>query len=495
MGARKYPHPPPGRRGVTLVELLVSAAILSIVLMAATGVLLAQNAQYVRASGQREAREQGMAALEALQRAVRLAGFGMDPHLAFDFDHYNCNLGSAGGGIPQSARCAAAQRDGFDQADELVLYYRDPNYRTSPPPPPLPPAGCPGSPGITGNAWRVLAATTASIALEMRAGQQIFRGQILQVICQDSATYTYVTVSAPSPVINNCANVTLNLEGPLTTNGPTGAVTSPFSLPGLLSNPCFANGNARAFLVSRNRFFVYQDASRQPARPFLMLDQGLDISGAGGVPDGQLTEFDLVPIASDIEDLQVSYVLDQVGILQSGAAITQATYFLDDNQDGIWGNNLAAAAAEQLTANAAAAAPYDVRGTFNAANTRLGGTSQPCENSTQVPFRDPCLLDKPSLEMTGANVHPYRWTPWAGNIVQVRLNLVSRSALPTAQSTGLSPQTADVGRLAPLENRPLVDLVTAPGWYAPTAPARYQRSYFSGASRPINLSTNGLFTF
>src|SRR5712692_6286815 len=108
-------------RGLTILELMVSTVLLAIIIGAATGVLLSQNATYMRNSGVREAREQGILALDKLEELVRLAGFGIDPQLAFDFDYYNCKLGSGGGSISQSADCTNLVRDKTTAADEIVL--------------------------------------------------------------------------------------------------------------------------------------------------------------------------------------------------------------------------------------------------------------------------------------------------------------------------------------------------------------------------------------
>ncbi len=289
------------------------------------------------------------------------------------------------------------------------------------------------------------------------------------------------------------------LEGTISVTGPTGTLLSPYSRSDLLTTTCLNTGTARAFLVERAHLFIHQDTTDPTRpRPFLMLDQGLDIAGPGGAPpDGVLDDNDLVPIASDIEDLQIAYILDQINILQSGAglAASAAAYVLDSNANGIWGET--PNVREQLTGNSAATAPYNLAGSFTAANgvIGVGAGGAPCGTSSLNPYRQPCLFDKSSLEITGVMVHPYRWTAWNANISQVRLNVIARSAISTAISTGLTAQSTEIHYLSPLENRARVDLLAAPGWYGTTSALNFQRTYFNGAVRPINLATTGLFLY
>lgn len=481
----------PRQRGLTLIELMVSTAILAIVMVAATGALLAQNKSYVRTQGSREAREQGAVALDALERAIRMAGYGIDPQLAFDFDYYDCRLGSAGSSFTGATQCSALKRDSAAQSDELVVNFRDPRYNVNAT------GGCAGSPTLLGNVWRVTAASASgpSVSLEMRDGDDIRRGQVLQIICQDVSTYTYVTVaSAPTP--SACGGTKISLEGTITTalGGPS---SIPWSRPDLLAQTCFGAGTARAFKVSRQRFFIQRvlaGANGAFSRPYLMLDQGLDLAGAGSaIPDGSLDDNDLLPVASDIEDLQIAYVLDQIGIKQAGAAVTTGTYFRDNDSNGIWGDT--DGVTEQLTANTASST-YGLDAAVAAARSAIGSAAMgaPCYNSSLAPFREPCLFDKASLESSGSAAHAYRWLPWTGNVVGVRLSVVSRSISPTHAATEASKASPDVRTLPRLENRSLIPLDTAPGVYGSDA-IGFQHNTFSGLVRPINLASSGLFNF
>lgn len=484
-------------RGITLLEMLIATAILTIILAAATGVVLSQNASYVRAAGLVNAREQGATAIEVMSSAIKLAGYGIDPQLAFDFDYYNCGVGPSGTGYSSAGTgggaCTSVYRDSINQADELVLHYRNPSYSVNGA------GGCPDSPTYQGNVWRVVSATggaSPQVTLSTRGTpNEVFRlGRLLQIVCQDASTYVYATISANATLSAGCGQTTVSLYGSFNVVGPTGSATNPYSRGDLLTSACFSAGSARAFFVERQRYFVYQDSAT--GRPFLMLDQGYDVNN-----DGAISDLDLVPIASDVDDMQITYSLDQVGILAQPSnplSPNTTSYVVDADHNGVWGDT--SGTREQLSGNPNApgsGSPMGtpgVSGAFSAANTRLGAP-QPCSNVSLTAYNYPCLFDKPSLEVAGANVHPYRWTPWTGNIAEVRVALVSRGAQPTADSTGLSKTSPDILNLSPLGNRPVINLQSAPGWYGATNAIRYQHSYFSGSIRPINLASNGMVFF
>ncbi|HET9752695.1 MAG TPA: type II secretion system protein, partial [Myxococcales bacterium] len=78
----------PQSRGFTLVELLVSVAILSVVMAGISGVLIKQSQASAVQSAQRDLEESARLALLELASAVRMAGYGIDPPAAFDFARY-----------------------------------------------------------------------------------------------------------------------------------------------------------------------------------------------------------------------------------------------------------------------------------------------------------------------------------------------------------------------------------------------------------------------
>ena len=80
---RNRPH------GFTLIEVLVSVAILAFVVAGISQVLIKQSQASSVQAGQRDLEESGRLALIELGRAIRLAGYGIDPTAAFDFARFD----------------------------------------------------------------------------------------------------------------------------------------------------------------------------------------------------------------------------------------------------------------------------------------------------------------------------------------------------------------------------------------------------------------------
>jgi prepilin-type N-terminal cleavage/methylation domain-containing protein len=291
-------------RGFTLIELLMSMTIMMVAVAAAFGVMINQNAMLKKQAGLSSAISQSELAFDAIERSLRLAGTGIDPQFAFDFDFYRCALPGVASSMTESANCQTASpspplRDSVTQPDELVVMYRDPSHSIWVPSPPGDTrAGCatPSSAGaFAGKIWAVTGATTGSVTLLLKPGDTIYRGQVLQIACDDGTTYTYATVNQnrTSQAGTTCSTATLSLYGT--------QANDPFNQPGFLGAACFSSGTARAFAIRRQRYFIYRDLNATPPRPYLMLDQGLDLDDSGTLNDG-----DLLPIASDIEDLQIA---------------------------------------------------------------------------------------------------------------------------------------------------------------------------------------------
>ena len=73
--------------------------------------------------------------------------------------------------------------------------------------------------------------------------------------------------------------------------------------------------------MRRNRFFIRRDQSNAALpHTYLMLDQGLDLND-----DSALTDADVLPVASDILDLQVAYATEQPGIMALSTASAPPT--------------------------------------------------------------------------------------------------------------------------------------------------------------------------
>ena len=285
-------------RGFTLIELLVALGAASIVIAAATLLLVSQQHLAQGSAADRSLQETGRIALDEIAANVRLAGFGIDPALAFDFGAQAVvNMDRAPTGAAVSAAslaCTSAVtcRDSTTGPDELVLAYRNPAF------------------------VRALAAAPpaggASLTIAGPLRSPLYRNQVLQVICfGGSQRWAYVTVGQyVAPSAN--AQITVSLA---TAAGDQ----IPFQN-GYLSDPCFQAvapqgaspaafaAAAKVYKVDRFRYHVASyDASGNVvasgtagARPYLMLDQGLRDGSSNAVT---------TVVAPDVEDLQLAYVL------------------------------------------------------------------------------------------------------------------------------------------------------------------------------------------
>jgi len=127
------------RRGFTLVALMMALGITSVVVAGISIILLKQSQASVKQNQQRTLEETGRQALLEIGFAIRLAGAGIAPTAAFDFDRYACTSpGDAAPGCnnnPGTERApltvtpaSPGLRDKTDGPDELVVSYRDPVF-------------------------------------------------------------------------------------------------------------------------------------------------------------------------------------------------------------------------------------------------------------------------------------------------------------------------------------------------------------------------------
>lgn len=281
--ARRSPWSQRVRRGrssgFTLVELMITTAIVAVVV---AGIFVAvQSQQQAYADGQRLRAAQASArnALLYLEQRVPLAGLGTSPALAFDLGRYTGPCPTGMGTCP---------RDAIDNADELVFMARNPRYWVS------------NDPAVEprGNAWHVVRVTNGAVTLKARTGDAFRRGQVLAAVCAGGAEYAYFTVGTTVP--------------PLTADNPALDVTlvassaaNPFLRQDLAQTDCFDDGTTRLFLVDRYRFHVRPETGTTgAAEPYLMLDTGTDTDG-----NDVVNADDELVIAAGIESFQVAYDL------------------------------------------------------------------------------------------------------------------------------------------------------------------------------------------
>ncbi|HYX92345.1 MAG TPA: prepilin-type N-terminal cleavage/methylation domain-containing protein, partial [Myxococcaceae bacterium] len=154
------------RRGVTLIELLVTLAVASLVMVAITNAFLAQTRQYQSLAGRREVNSGGRLGLKMIEENLRLAGFGVDPNLAIAaYDSWDPDANGGAG--------ALASDTSFP--DAIVIHQRDPNFQRT----------------ITSAGGGVI-----NFQQPLRAGYPLLPGQILLALCSGAQQYTYVTVAA-----------------------------------------------------------------------------------------------------------------------------------------------------------------------------------------------------------------------------------------------------------------------------------------------------------
>ena len=288
-----------GRRGFTLIELMVSTVVASVVIAGALLLLTSQQRLQQGSTAERAMLETGRVALDEITTNLRLAGYGIDPALAFDFGpQATVSMDQAPPGAPVSAAsylCGSAVtcRDSTTGSDEIVFQYRDPSF------------------------VRALAAAPptggSSVTIAGPLNSPIYKGQVLQVMCfGGSQRWAYVTVGQFVPVNTSPgAQITIQLASatgdqiPLQNQYLDDSCFSAVAPPGSL--PVTFAAAAKVYKVDLFRYYIASyDAvgnvvanGTAGARPYLMLDQGL--SDASGKPVVNV-------IAPDVEDLQLAYV-------------------------------------------------------------------------------------------------------------------------------------------------------------------------------------------
>ncbi|GEJ55661.1 PilW family protein [Anaeromyxobacter diazotrophicus] len=274
----------PSARGFTLVELMVASLVGVIVVGGAVVLMINQQRAFAAGADDRALQEAGRLALEDISNNLRMAGYGIDPAMAFDFGKMdNAPMDRAPGGTlvtitGQSCATPVTCRDSATRPDELVFLARDAFF----------------------NHAVAAAPTTTEVKIQGPLNVPLHKGQILQLACYTGTLdWAYVTVDAEVPVKTSTGAISVAV-------GSHTGTDFPFQNDWLL-RPCFQDGAVAALKVDRFRYFVgtydaagaVQTWGAAGARPFLMLDQGL--VDASGTPI-------LTVAAPDVEDLQVSYL-------------------------------------------------------------------------------------------------------------------------------------------------------------------------------------------
>jgi type IV pilus assembly protein PilW len=288
-------------RGFTLVEMVIALGVSTIVIFGAVTLLVSQQRIFRTTGRDRALQETGRVALEEITTNLRMAGYGLDPSLAFVFGpSTSVPIAQSPKGVALPAptmpgfACPAAVtcRDSATGPDELVFQYRNPAF---------------GHDVITASS------TSSSLKLRGPLNVPLYKGQLLQVSCYGGGMYqAYVTVGSYVAPSTNDVSVPLMAGAGMAFGAQNDA---------LAKATCFSSGVVRAFKIERYRYYVQRiDDSGTPAawaaasvRPYLLLDRGLVDENGRAVA---------VVIAADVEDLQVAYVFPRT---QSGQPVVGAT--------------------------------------------------------------------------------------------------------------------------------------------------------------------------
>jgi len=299
--------------GFTLVELMISVLVSAMVIAAAVALLIGQQRLFQSTSADRALQDSARVALGELNDSLRMAGYGVDPGLAFDFGQLSNIVAPQAPLVAGTTvrtlgyQCAAdvACRDRVDGSDEIVFYSRDPFFGHR----------------VTG----VGSATAISISGPLNA--PLYQGQVLQLMCTSGTMpWAYVTVGGYVAPSAGLGNVAVGLA-------PGGASALDFpNQNASMADPCFGDGSALVAKVDRYRYHV---ETRDPAgnvvppqtlgsRPFLMLEQGLTDQDGAAL---------FTPVAADVEDVQFSYLFPLAAVTQvgetAGAAIAAGAAGID----------------------------------------------------------------------------------------------------------------------------------------------------------------------
>lgn len=296
--------------GFTLIELMVALLVSSIVIATALALMMAQQRAFRRGEDERRIQEAGRIAIDDLTSNLRLAGFGIDPALAFDFGAMTSfpmpeSAAVGGGGSTTGYACASKVtcRDSTTGPDEIVFRMRDPRF-----------------------GHRMTKAPAGdTIYIDGPLANPLLPGQVLQIACgTGSLSWAYVTVDTKVNAVTTATDVSVKLRAatgsvyPLQNEFLTKDTSNCFKAYagiGSATSPTPAaqiDNSAKVLKVDLYRYHV----AAYGGRPYLMLDQGL---GSETV------------VAPDVEDLQFVYLFPNSSTPLAGnsTALTDSTTGID----------------------------------------------------------------------------------------------------------------------------------------------------------------------
>jgi prepilin-type N-terminal cleavage/methylation domain-containing protein len=305
--------------GFTLIELIISMGIVVLAIALAGAGFAAQNQGLQSSDLRRQGNASTRDAMVTLEQTLRTTGWGIDPRWAIDRVTTT----------PTDMRTL----DSITAPDHLTVLARNPLYQWVD----AGGTGCAvGTVGgcFSGNAWAITAFNIGArqATISMTNGQVVEKGRVVVVQCIGGTNPVALTVATAVQHAGALGPETITFDA--VQRYPYNDFASLSSAPAV---GCHAQAGASMYLVDRSHFFIQTYAGR----PWLMLETGLDLSGSTGTPDGTVDSLDWIPLAKDIEDMQVAFVMNR-------AAGSPAT---DSDTNFIVGDELNAV--EQLTAQSA----------------------------------------------------------------------------------------------------------------------------------------------
>lgn len=249
------PTPPRRTRGFTLLELLIGATASLFILAGIASAFIAIQGSYHSEAQSKRAIETSRVALGFIENELQLAGYGIDPRFAFDFET----------GVVGNAKDNQAGA-GF-WTDDLAFRYRDPTFLR----------------------LGELNGSADTVTLQPSAGGTSFdpvrSGMALLLICPGGTNWWIVRTTA-DPAGASIA-VAPTTYGPRKVDAP----------------PACLNDAAWVTLLRERRYRIVNLAGRN----FLVRFNNFD------VPD-PAANADYDPLAVDVEAFQVSYVMNRGGV-------------------------------------------------------------------------------------------------------------------------------------------------------------------------------------
>lgn len=236
------------RHGFSLIELMVSSAVTFLTVLTVSAAFLNYSQSFYTQAGIRGGQASLRQSHLMVIRHLRMAGYGIDPSLAF--------------GFPANWQRNVANKNNL--SNRLVFRMRNPVF----------------------NAF-ASTLTTGSITLTQPLKETLRQGQVIQAVCLGAQAWTYAQVASDAAP----GSTSLSLMG----------ATGTFPNLNVFTAPCFGSAGGSG-TVNIFKVDVYDYSIRFiDDRPYLFRRHGL---GPGGVADTAYGE----PVAEDIEALRVTFL-------------------------------------------------------------------------------------------------------------------------------------------------------------------------------------------